>query len=178
MSSSRYRTEDVHRIGILDIRLFNMDRTSENMLVVQKGDSYRLIPIDHTYCLPEKLDNPFFEWMYWPQAKEPFSKEVVEFVRSIDVQRDIKKLRKLGFNWKEMRTFEVTTTFLQKCLVCGFNLFEIAVMICRDSGHESELEYLVTTAKNLCGQERGNMFSFTFRLVVSNYLKHKSCIGK
>jgi len=178
MSSSRFRAEDIHRIGILDIRLFNMDRTAENMLVVQKGDQYRLVPIDHTYCLPEKLDNAFFEWMYWPQAKVPFSREATEFIRSIDVQSELKQLRKLGFNWKEMRTLEVTTIFLQKCLVYGFNLFEIAGMMCRDSEHESELEYLVTTTKNLCGQERGNIFSFTFRLVASNYLKHKSCCGR
>jgi hypothetical protein len=33
MGTSRFSTSDVHRIGILDIRLFNTDRHAGNMLV-------------------------------------------------------------------------------------------------------------------------------------------------
>ena len=27
-----------------------------------------LVPIDHGFCLPEALEAPFFEWLYWGQA--------------------------------------------------------------------------------------------------------------
>lgn len=71
MGPSRFSAHDVHRIGILDIRLFNTDRHAGNMLVrvprvagessanlrqpslrMEQGQ-YELIPIDHGFCLPE-----------------------------------------------------------------------------------------------------------------------------
>jgi hypothetical protein len=36
MGYSRFPVEDIHRIGILDIRLFNLDRSTENLLVQKK----------------------------------------------------------------------------------------------------------------------------------------------
>ena len=45
----------VHAIGIFDIRTFNMDRNSDNLLVRRgSGDTggTRLVPIDHGYILP------------------------------------------------------------------------------------------------------------------------------
>jgi hypothetical protein len=27
-----------------------------------------LIPIDHGFCLPEALESPYLEWLFWPQA--------------------------------------------------------------------------------------------------------------
>ncbi len=84
LGPSRFSTRDVHRIGLLDIRLFNTDRHAGNMLVRkprQQGSSmnlsaltrlvdaqYELVPIDHGFCLPEALEAPYFEWLYWPQV--------------------------------------------------------------------------------------------------------------
>lgn len=71
---------DVHRIGILDIRLFNTDRHAGNILIKKVDHSektyprrlgespFELIPIDHGFCLPEALEPPYFEWQYWPQV--------------------------------------------------------------------------------------------------------------
>lgn len=94
MGPSRFSARDVHRIGILDIRLFNTDRHAGNMLVrvikpgagaggvassgttggagrMGMGDQpqYELIPIDHGFCLPETLEAPYFEWLHWPQVR-------------------------------------------------------------------------------------------------------------
>ncbi|KAK6133955.1 hypothetical protein DH2020_032296 [Rehmannia glutinosa] len=68
----------VHRIGILDIRILNTDRHAGNLLVRKLDDVGRfgqveLIPIDHGLCLPESLEDPYFEWIHWPQASIPFS---------------------------------------------------------------------------------------------------------
>jgi len=76
MGVSRYLVSDVHKIGILDIRIFNMDRTGENILIRKdRKNNFRLVPIDHAYTLPEKLDNAWFDWLFWPQAKKNFFEE-------------------------------------------------------------------------------------------------------
>ncbi|KAE9588684.1 putative 1-phosphatidylinositol 4-kinase [Lupinus albus] len=62
-------------IGILDIRLLNLDRHAGNMLVMKHnhnsyvaGVAADLVSIDHGFCLPEWLDDPYFEWLHRPQA--------------------------------------------------------------------------------------------------------------
>ena len=77
-----FPTDQVHRIGVMDVRLLNTDRHSGNMLLAFANESkagckekVKLIPIDHGLCLPDVLniDNDIsFAWMSWPQAKEPF----------------------------------------------------------------------------------------------------------
>lgn len=74
--------DQVHRIGVLDVRLLNTDRHAGNILLsfseepkTGRKDEVKLIPIDHGLCLPDVLniDNDIsFAWMSWPQAKEPF----------------------------------------------------------------------------------------------------------
>ena len=82
--ASCFITKDVHRIGILDLRLLNTDRHAGNLLCVQPPPSLgsdsggalgrldrgkvALKPIDHGFCLPEALEPPFFEWLHWPQV--------------------------------------------------------------------------------------------------------------
>jgi hypothetical protein len=87
MGPGRFSASDVHRIGILDIRLFNTDRHAGNMLVraartpssssnnlrgggalLPNEQQYELIPIDHGFCLPETLEACYFEWLHWPQV--------------------------------------------------------------------------------------------------------------
>lgn len=53
--------EEVHKITVLDIRMANADRHAGNILFRQeRGGRTVLIPIDHGYCLPEKVSTfPF-----------------------------------------------------------------------------------------------------------------------
>ena len=56
MGPSRFAAPEVHKIAVLDMRLVNADRNGANILVQKEGsDDYRLIPIDHGYCLPETV---------------------------------------------------------------------------------------------------------------------------
>jgi len=145
VGSSSFSVDDVHHIGILDIRLFNMDRNGENLLIKKDGRCYRLIPIDHSYILPPRLDQAYFEWLYWSQASKPFKKDSLDFIHSIDVDTDAALLRGLGFPEENIRTMMVSTLLLKHCASLGKNLFEIASMMCRDcfSGSPSLLEVLV-----------------------------------
>jgi len=128
--SSCFLTEDVHKIGILDIRILNLDRNDENILVKKEADTLRLIPIDHTYSLPPTIQTPYFEWMYWKQAKLGFSDEMKDEVNKINIAEDAKLLRNIGIDEDSIMTMRITTTLLKKMVAKGKTLFEIAQMIC------------------------------------------------
>jgi hypothetical protein len=131
--SNVFSTEDVHRIGTLDIRLFNMDRNGENLLVRKQDGQVRLIPIDHTYCLPpvSSLDGAFFEWQYWSQAKKPFSQQTKDYVDSLDVQQDIRLLRSLRISEECIATMVVSTLLLKEAVSAGWTLYDIACLMSR-----------------------------------------------
>lgn len=57
MGPQNFPVEEVHKITVFDIRMANADRHAGNILVSKEGEEGRigLIPIDHGYCLPEKV---------------------------------------------------------------------------------------------------------------------------
>ncbi|KAL0592510.1 hypothetical protein ABG067_000074 [Albugo candida] len=78
MGTLRFSVSEVHKIGILDIRLFNTDRHAGIVLLSTKGsemNTFLMTPIDHGMCLPsfEHLNGACFDWMSWPQSRLPFS---------------------------------------------------------------------------------------------------------
>jgi len=147
MGSSRFTVEDVHNIGILDIRLLNMDRNEENMLVRKEADLYRLVPIDHTYILPDTLDDIYLGWMYWRQAKVPFSENTLEYISSINLEDDARILCNLGIQEQCITNMRLATILLKNGAAAGLTLFQIASMICRKKkSDKSDLEVLVAQA--------------------------------
>lgn len=169
MGPSRFSVRDVHRIGILDIRIFNTDRHAGNMLVRLPrasavdlkshiaGAQYELIPIDHGFCLPETLEAPYFEWLHWPQTLAPFTEDELQYIRDLDIERDKAILRQELPNLRPecLRILEVSTTLLKLCADAGLNLFEVASVMTRpfiESDEEpSELEKICVHAKQ-CAQ--------------------------
>ena len=67
---------EVHKIGILDLRIMNCDRNEENILIKKsvkfhnnkKLIKLKMIPIDHGLSFPDHLDISQDEivWMNWP----------------------------------------------------------------------------------------------------------------
>lgn len=106
VAPQRYCSDSVHRIGILDVRLLNLDRHAGNLLVSDVARScarlgidaaggpqlHALVPIDHGYALPEALHSPYFEWQFWPQASVPFSDDVRAYVATLDGAADVSML--------------------------------------------------------------------------------------
>lgn len=152
LGASRFSAADVQRIGILDIRLFNTDRHAGNILVqiVPSGhqhhdhhhhishsflgtDSYKLVPIDHGFALPEALEPPYFEWQHWPQAMLPFGKEELAYIVALDAEADVAMLRAELPTLREesLRLLQVTTALLKKCATAGLSLNEIANVVTR-----------------------------------------------
>ena len=62
MGSKQFEVEEVHKIGILDLRVLNCDRNEANILVrkLQSKDTkkkiLKLIPIDHGLSFPDNLE--------------------------------------------------------------------------------------------------------------------------
>ncbi|MCE3051398.1 hypothetical protein HAX54_049731, partial [Datura stramonium] len=52
--------------------------------------------IDHGYCLPENFEDCTFDWLYWPQAQQPYSAETIAYINSLDADKDIELL---NFRW-------------------------------------------------------------------------------
>ncbi|KAM1187720.1 hypothetical protein ACFX2J_023613 [Malus domestica] len=158
--TSSFPVAAVHRIGILDIRILNTDRHAGNLLVRKldgpgKFGQVELVPIDHGFCLPESLEDPYFEWIHWPQASIPFSDDELAYIDKLDPFKDSDMLRMELPMIREacLRVLVLCTIFLKGAAAFGLCLSEIGEMMSREfCGHEeepSELEVICIEAKKL-----------------------------
>ncbi|XP_022769529.1 phosphatidylinositol 4-kinase gamma 7-like [Durio zibethinus] len=158
--TSSFPVDAIHRIGILDIRILNTDRHAGNLLVRKLGGvggfgQVELIPIDHGLCLPESLEDPYFEWIHWPQASIPFSEDELEYIKNLDPICDSEMLRTELPMIREacLRVLVLCSIFLQEAAAFGLCLAEIGEMMSRElhgQGEEpSELEVVCLEAKEL-----------------------------
>lgn len=161
--TSSFPVAAVHRIGILDIRILNTDRHAGNLLVrkldgVGRFGQVELIPIDHGLCLPESLEDPYFEWIHWPQASIPFSDDELEYIEKLDpfeecdmLQRELPMIREAC-----LRVLILCTIFLKESAAYGLCLAEIGEMMTREfrSGEEepSELEFICLEARRMVAE--------------------------
>ncbi|XP_073008656.1 phosphatidylinositol 4-kinase gamma 8-like [Typha latifolia] len=142
LGPSRFSVSSVHRIGILDVRLLNIDRHAGNILVKKHPavDGYghdsaaELVPIDHGLCLPEFLDDPYFEWLHWPQSSVPFSESELAYISALDPYKDADLLRS-ELPWlkeSSVRILILCTIFLKTAATVGLCLADIADMMTRE----------------------------------------------
>ncbi|KAK9271731.1 hypothetical protein L1049_002094 [Liquidambar formosana] len=144
--TSSFPVAAVHRIGILDVRILNTDRHAGNLLVrkldgVGRFGQVELIPIDHGLCLPESLEDPYFEWIHWPQASIPFSEDELEYIDLLDPFRDCEMLRMELPMIREacLRVLILCTNFLKEAATFGLCLSQIGEMMSREfCGHEEK----------------------------------------
>ena len=159
--TSSFPVAAVHRIGILDIRILNTDRHAGNLLVRKLGSfgQVDLIPIDHGLCLPEALEDPYFEWIHWPQASIPFSEDELSYIANLDPAQDCEMLRTELPMIREacLRVLVLCTIFLKEAAAFGLCLAEIGEMMTREfrSGEEepSELEVACLEAGKMLAEK-------------------------
>ena len=140
--------EEVQKVGILDILVFNMDRHEGNLLLQGACNSLSLVPIDHGLCLPEiiaaesgpnheLLKSIYFVWQNWPQAKQPFSDA---WRRLLDRQlandfliQVVGQLRKdmdrHTITCAALTTLKIGALVLKNGVEGGLNLSEIATLV-------------------------------------------------
>ncbi|OVA00970.1 Phosphatidylinositol 3-/4-kinase [Macleaya cordata] len=153
MGPQAFPVEEVHKISVLDIRLANADRHAGNILISKDGESGRtvLIPIDHGYCLPDNFEDCTFDWLYWPQARQPYSPETIDYIRSLDAEEDIAILKFHGWDLplEAARTLRISTMLLKKGVERGFTPFTIGSIMCRETlNRESMIEEIVHEAED------------------------------
>jgi hypothetical protein len=148
MSPTHFTVPDCHRIGILDIRIINMDRNDGNILIVktkqrqdrpEKSSRYSLVPIDHGLSFPDRLEvaEEDIVWMGWPQAKEPFGEEELKYIKNLSWEKDQKMLVKtLGMRKHELRLMWVMYRLLQLGASAGLTLFQIGEILYRTDFEE------------------------------------------
>lgn len=160
LGPSGFSVASVHQIGILDARLLNLDRHAGNLLVKKNDQQEKyavgaaeLVPIDHGLCLPEWLDDPFFEWLYWPQALLPFSEFELEYISNLDAFKDAELLRSELPSLREssIRVLIVCTIFLQRVAASGLCLADIGKMMTRES---CDVEESFSVLENLCAKAK------------------------
>ncbi|KAI4328914.1 hypothetical protein L6164_021231 [Bauhinia variegata] len=153
MGPGPFPVKEVHKISVLDIRLANADRHAGNILLGTEKENNQtvLIPIDHGYCLPESFEDCTFEWLNWPQARRPYSQEIVDYIKSLDAEEDIALLKFHGWDLPVecARTLRISTMLLKKGVQRGLTSFAIGSLMCRQSiNRESVIEEIVQAAED------------------------------
>ncbi|KAJ1690824.1 hypothetical protein LUZ63_014979 [Rhynchospora breviuscula] len=152
MGPRDFPVQEVHKIAVLDIRLANADRHAGNILFCKGGSGQIVLtPIDHGYCLPENFVDCTFDWLYWPQARQPFNAETVDYIENLDAEEDIELLRYHGWelSLECARVFRISTMLLKKGVRIGLTPKDIGNIMCRESEKkESMIELIVQEAEN------------------------------
>lgn len=154
MGSSSFPVEEVHKITVLDLRLANTDRNGGNILVCRgKDGALKLVPIDHGYCLPEKFEECMFEWLYWPQARQPYGHAALAYIETLDAEEDIALLGRSGWNLRPQcaLVLRVSTMLLKKGAAAGLTPFQIGSIMSRVGSLDmkSPIELMLEEAESL-----------------------------
>lgn len=91
-----------------------------------------------------------FEWLYWPQARQPFSPDTIAYINSLDADRDIQLLNLYGWNLPQncARVLRISTMLLKKGAERGLTPFAIGNIMCRETVKtESLIEKIVLEAQ-------------------------------
>jgi hypothetical protein len=164
-SSDLFSIDQVHKIGILDLRIMNLDRNDGNLLVIKNqvqtskkvNYEYELIPIDHSLSIPDNLEIYSYDicWMDWDQALMPFSEKSLKFIEKLDVLKDIKMLDDT-FKFRKicLRNIRITGTLLKLGAQNSLTLHQIGTMLCREDDFEDDpepslLEKIVKKAEDM-----------------------------
>ena len=97
----------------------------------------------------QQFEDCTFEWLYWPQARHPYSQEIVDYIKSLDAEEDIALLKFHGWDLPVecTRTLRISTMLLKKGVERGMTPFAIGSLMCRESlNKESVIEGIVQEA--------------------------------
>jgi hypothetical protein len=182
MGPSRFPVHEVHKIGLLDLRLFNLDRHGGNILVNRQPDgNIALVPIDHGYCLPGTIDcgDLYFEWLHWPQAKVPFTEETKKYIMELEVGDGEELLKACGIKKDSRDTYVIMDMLLKKGIQAGMTLYDLGCFLCRegDFSQISAMEKVYQAAKKCSQRRRSKFLECISRLLdeaIHDYMKAKN----
>jgi len=134
--------EAVEALALLDMRLFNMDRHTGNLLFLRSEKPHGLGLIDHGCCLPPwwMLSEAVFDaWLDWPQlqqAPSSFARELAGIAVE-KLPRVISSLRHLGLSEECVVTHRVCTTLIGVGVAeLGVAIGSVATLMVREDPYE------------------------------------------
>lgn len=92
-----------------------------------------------------------FDWLYWPQAHQPYSPDTVDYIKSLDAEKDIALLEFYGWDISPecARTLRLSTMLLKKGVERGLTPFAIGSIMCRETVNKvSAIEEMVREAED------------------------------
>lgn len=107
------------------------------------------ITFSHFCFFSLQFEDCTFDWLYWPQAKEPYSPDTIDYIKSMDAEQDIELLKFHGWYIPPecARTLRISTMLLKKGVERGFTPFAIGSIMCRKTlKKESVIEQIVQEA--------------------------------
>lgn len=115
-----------------------------------------------------------FDWLYWPQAQQPYSADIIEYIKSLDAEQDIELLKFHGWDLplECARTLHIGTMLLKKGAERGLTPFAIGSIMCRKTlKKESIIEQIVQEAQEavLPGTSEA-VFLESVSLIMDHYL--------
>lgn len=91
-----------------------------------------------------------FDWLYWPQARQPFSSEAIKYITLLDAEKDLALLKFHGWDVpiQYARTLRISTMLLKKGAEKGMTPFAIGNIMCRETlTKESLIEEMINEAQ-------------------------------
>lgn len=114
-------------------------------------ESYTLIPIDHGYAFPTKLNIMEWDWswLHHPQIKKPVHPELVKYMNRIDINKTIELLNQhVTLPEEALYLVRLSHQLLLDGINAGLTLYDIACMIARlDEDVVSSVERIVSEAE-------------------------------
>ena len=142
---------ELQKIALFDLRILNCDRNTGNILLCHKSDNdndyeddndiYELVPIDHGYSMPSRLSVSDFDWCWFgsDQVKRPVCPEIIEYIRSLNINEIITKtLEQVHLGDEHVYLLQCVHHFVLMAIELGFTLHEIAVFMARDFNDEEK----------------------------------------
>jgi len=113
-----------------------------------------------------------FDWLYWPQARQPYSPDTVDYIYSLDAEKDIELLKYYGWDVpvESARTLRISTMLLKKGVERGLTPYAIGSIMCRENlNKESVIEEIVSEAQKslLPGTEESVFLEFVSQIMDS-----------
>lgn len=106
--------------------------------------TYKLICL-----LSLQFEDCTFDWLYWPQARQPYTSDTIEYINSLDAEQDIALLKFYGWDipLECARTLRISTMLLKKGVERGLTPFVIGSLMCRENiNKKSAIEEIVSEA--------------------------------
>jgi len=128
----------VEGLALLDMRVFNMDRHTGNLLLLRREKPHGLGPIDHGCCLPPwwLIGEAIFDaWIEWPQLQARPTEDARTLARKAyqESGHTRKALEDLGLDEPSIITNAVCTLFVWVGVaVLGLPIGKLAVLMVRD----------------------------------------------